>query len=233
MTRTIERANYKVTFAVLLLGVSSYALLQSLVTPVLPDHPARPAHHPEHGDLGPDRLPAVGLDLHAHPRAGSATWWARSGCWWSPSPPWPSGRCSPGWPTRSPCSSSPGPSRASAAPSSPSPSASSGTSSPGPRWPPGVGVIAAMAAVGGGAGIVLAGPIVSHLDYHWLFWIPLVITADRRGLRAPVRPRVAGPDPGPDQLAGRRAPVGLAGGPPRSGSARPRPGDGARPGSSG
>jgi EmrB/QacA subfamily drug resistance transporter len=40
----------------------------------------------------------------------------------------------------------------------------------------GVGVVAAMAAVGGGAGIVLAGPIVSHLDYHWLFWIPLVIT---------------------------------------------------------
>ena len=33
-----------------------------------------------------------------------------------------------------------------------------------------------MAAVGGGAGIVLAGPIVSHLDYHWLFWIPLIIT---------------------------------------------------------
>src|SRR5208283_5162058 len=40
----------------------------------------------------------------------------------------------------------------------------------------GVGVIAAMTAVGGGAGIVLAGPIVNHLDYHWLFWIPLVIT---------------------------------------------------------
>ena len=40
----------------------------------------------------------------------------------------------------------------------------------------GVGVVAAMAAVGGGAGIVLAGPIVSHLDFHWLFWIPLIIT---------------------------------------------------------
>jgi EmrB/QacA subfamily drug resistance transporter len=39
----------------------------------------------------------------------------------------------------------------------------------------GVGVVAAMAAVGGGAGIVLAGPIVKHLNYHWLFWIPLVI----------------------------------------------------------
>ena len=40
----------------------------------------------------------------------------------------------------------------------------------------GVGIMAAMAAVGGGAGIVLAGPIVSHLDYHWLFWFPLIIT---------------------------------------------------------
>ena len=41
----------------------------------------------------------------------------------------------------------------------------------------GVGIVAAMAAVGGGAGIVLAGPIVSHLSYHWLFWFPLMISA--------------------------------------------------------
>ncbi len=39
----------------------------------------------------------------------------------------------------------------------------------------GVGIVAAMAAVGAGAGIVLAGPIVEHLNFHWLFWIPLVI----------------------------------------------------------
>ena len=39
----------------------------------------------------------------------------------------------------------------------------------------GVGIVAAMAAVGGGAGIVLAGPIVDHLNFHWLFWIPLII----------------------------------------------------------
>src|ERR1039457_1652880 len=35
MTTSIERANYRVTFVVLLLGVSAYALLQSLVLPVL------------------------------------------------------------------------------------------------------------------------------------------------------------------------------------------------------
>ena len=38
-----------------------------------------------------------------------------------------------------------------------------------------VGVIAALAAAGAGLGIVLAGPIVNTLDYHWLFWIPMVI----------------------------------------------------------
>jgi EmrB/QacA subfamily drug resistance transporter len=39
----------------------------------------------------------------------------------------------------------------------------------------GVGVIAAMTAVGGGLGLVIAGPIITHLNYHWLFWIPLVM----------------------------------------------------------
>lgn len=40
-----------------------------------------------------------------------------------------------------------------------------------------VGSIAALLAVGGGLGLVLAGPIVSALDYHWLFWIPGVLVA--------------------------------------------------------
>ncbi|QHE70989.1 MFS transporter [Rhodococcus sp. WAY2] len=38
-----------------------------------------------------------------------------------------------------------------------------------------VGMIAALTAVGAGLGIVLAGPIVSVLGYHWLFWIPLIM----------------------------------------------------------
>jgi EmrB/QacA subfamily drug resistance transporter len=38
-----------------------------------------------------------------------------------------------------------------------------------------VGVIAALAAAGGGFGIVLAGPLVKALDYHWLFWIPMIM----------------------------------------------------------
>jgi MFS family permease len=38
----------------------------------------------------------------------------------------------------------------------------------------GIGFISALLGVGGGAGIVLAGPIVQHLSYHWLFWLPLI-----------------------------------------------------------
>ena len=48
---------------------------------------------------------------------------------------------------------------------------------PGVKVPGAVGIIAAMAAVGGGAGIVLAGPIVENLNFHWLFWIPMGIAA--------------------------------------------------------
>jgi MFS family permease len=35
--------------------------------------------------------------------------------------------------------------------------------------------MSALLGVGGGLGIVLAGPIVGSLSYHWLFWIPLAI----------------------------------------------------------
>jgi len=38
-----------------------------------------------------------------------------------------------------------------------------------------VGAIASLAAVGTGVGIVLAGPIVDALDYHWLFWLPMIV----------------------------------------------------------
>ncbi len=46
---------------------------------------------------------------------------------------------------------------------------------PADRVPAAVGFTAALTAVGGGAGIVLAGPIVTHLNFHWLFWVPLII----------------------------------------------------------
>ena len=40
-----------------------------------------------------------------------------------------------------------------------------------------IGVMSAISGAGAGAGIVLAGPIIEHLNYHWLFWIPLVMSA--------------------------------------------------------
>lgn len=40
----------------------------------------------------------------------------------------------------------------------------------------GIGVMSAILGIGAGGGIILAGPIVEHLSYHWLFWIPLVMT---------------------------------------------------------
>jgi EmrB/QacA subfamily drug resistance transporter len=39
-----------------------------------------------------------------------------------------------------------------------------------------VGTSAALLAVGGGFGLVLAGPIVDALSYHWLFWLPMILT---------------------------------------------------------
>ncbi|WP_148612425.1 MFS transporter [Nocardioides rubriscoriae] len=39
-----------------------------------------------------------------------------------------------------------------------------------------VGTSAALLAVGGGIGLVLAGPIVNVLSYHWLFWLPMIMT---------------------------------------------------------
>ena len=41
----------------------------------------------------------------------------------------------------------------------------------------GLSIVASLAAVGFGIGIVAAGPIVDLLDYHWLFWLPMITTA--------------------------------------------------------
>jgi EmrB/QacA subfamily drug resistance transporter len=45
---------------------------------------------------------------------------------------------------------------------------------PAARVAGGIALISALLGIGGGLGIVLAGPIVDSLGYHWLFWLPLV-----------------------------------------------------------
>jgi EmrB/QacA subfamily drug resistance transporter len=47
---------------------------------------------------------------------------------------------------------------------------------PADKVPGAIGALASLTAVGGGLGIVLAGPIVNALDYHWLFWLPMILT---------------------------------------------------------
>ncbi|GIJ45166.1 MFS transporter [Virgisporangium aliadipatigenens] len=38
-----------------------------------------------------------------------------------------------------------------------------------------VGLLSAIFGIGAGVGIVAAGPIVDHLSWHWLFWLPLAV----------------------------------------------------------
>lgn len=40
-----------------------------------------------------------------------------------------------------------------------------------------VGLLSALFGIGAGVGIVAAGPIVDHLSWHWLFWLPLALIA--------------------------------------------------------
>jgi EmrB/QacA subfamily drug resistance transporter len=46
---------------------------------------------------------------------------------------------------------------------------------PRERVGPAIGLISATFGIGGGAGLVLAGVIVDHLDYTWIFWLSLVV----------------------------------------------------------
>src|SRR5262245_15261015 len=45
---------------------------------------------------------------------------------------------------------------------------------PRQRAAQGIAMISAILGIGGGLGIILAGPIIDTFDYHWLFWFPLI-----------------------------------------------------------
>jgi EmrB/QacA subfamily drug resistance transporter len=38
-----------------------------------------------------------------------------------------------------------------------------------------IGILSSILGVGAGVGIVLAGVIIQHLSYHWLYWFPLIV----------------------------------------------------------
>jgi EmrB/QacA subfamily drug resistance transporter len=59
-----------------------------------------------------------------------------------------------------------------------------------------VGALAALTAVGAGLGIVLAGPIVDALNYHWLFWLPMILTVVAAVLAVAVVPESPVRSPG-------------------------------------
>src|SRR4051794_39716145 len=45
---------------------------------------------------------------------------------------------------------------------------------PNERVPGAIGLVSSLLGIGGGAGVVFAGVVTESLSYHWLFWFPLV-----------------------------------------------------------
>jgi EmrB/QacA subfamily drug resistance transporter len=46
---------------------------------------------------------------------------------------------------------------------------------PAGRVPGSIGLVSSLLGIGGGAGVVFAGVIIDNLSYHWLFWFPLAL----------------------------------------------------------
>lgn len=72
---------------------------------------------------------------------------------------------------------------------------------PGRRVPGAIGLLASLGAVGGGIGIVLAGPIVEFMGYHWLFWLPSIVAGIAAAAAHIVIPDSPSSAPGPINAA--------------------------------
>jgi MFS family permease len=46
---------------------------------------------------------------------------------------------------------------------------------PNERVPGAIGLVSSLLGIGGGAGVVFAGIVTENLSYHWLFWFPLAM----------------------------------------------------------
>ena len=40
-----------------------------------------------------------------------------------------------------------------------------------------IGLVSSLLGIGAGLGLIVAGPVVAALSYHWLFWLPLTVLA--------------------------------------------------------
>src|SRR6266496_477857 len=155
MARAGEQANYRVTFAVLVMGVAAFALLQSLVIPVLTT-----VQHELHTTQG-----AVTWVLTAYLLSASVM-----------------------TPILGRVGDMIGKERVFVAMIVARVIQGIGGGMipvafgiirdefPADRVAGAVGALASLTAAGAGLGIVLAGPIVTALDYHWLFWLPMILT---------------------------------------------------------
>ena len=105
---------------------------------------------------------------------------------------------------------------------------------PRERVPGSIGLISGLLGIGGALGIVLAGPILAHLDYHWLFWIPFgVVRRHARRDAVSSSPSRRSGLPAAIDWARRRHPLRLARLPAPPRSARRLIGAGPRRGRSG
>jgi EmrB/QacA subfamily drug resistance transporter len=53
---------------------------------------------------------------------------------------------------------------------------------PSERVPGAIGLVSSLLGIGGGAGVVFAGVVTENLSYHWLFWFPLAAILLTAGL---------------------------------------------------
>ena len=75
----------------------------------------------------------------------------------------------------------------------------------------GLSILASLAAAGFGVGIVVAGPIVDLLGYHWLFWLPMIATGLAAVAALTLVPESPGAHTRPDPAAAGAAALRVAG----------------------
>ena len=190
-----KRAHYQLTFAVLALAAMAFSILQSLIIPAIPS-----LEHSLHvvgrrRGLAAHRLPAQRLDLPRRSWAGSATCWARRGCWWPCCWCSPSGTLISALATTFPVMLVGRVIQGAGGAIFPLAFGIIRDEFPRERVVGAIGILSSILGIGTGLGIVLAGPIIVHLNYHWLFWVPLVLCVVATVTTVVLRARVTHTDP--------------------------------------